>query len=135
MVQATVRWPTRMAGFVAWDADARIGAVTYEIVGDACEIVTLNALVESRGVGSALLVAVHEAARMADCRRVWLITTNDNLRALGFYQRRGYHLAAVHRDAIERDRALKPQIPLIGENHIPLRDEIELEYLLTSPDA
>jgi hypothetical protein len=61
---------------------------------------------------------------------VWLITSNDNLNALRFYQRRGYRLAAVHRDAIVLARQIKPEIPLVGDFGIPLTDEIELEKLL-----
>jgi Acetyltransferase (GNAT) family len=68
--------------------------------------------------------------REAGCRRVWLITTNDNLRALRFYQRRGFRLVAVHPDALARSRELKPSIPEIGLDGIPLRDELELELLL-----
>ena len=86
-------------------------------------------LVGDRGVGTALIKAVIAAARAAGCRRLWLITTNDNLRALGFYQKRGFALVAVHRNALDRSREMKPQIGFIGENGIPLRGKIELEYL------
>ncbi|MBN1200532.1 MAG: GNAT family N-acetyltransferase [Anaerolineae bacterium] len=119
-----------MPGFVAWRGDERIGLLTYRIAGDECEIMSLNSLVEGVGAGSALLAAVQEAARATGCRRVWLITTNDNLHALGFYQRRGYHLSALYPNALERSRQLKPQIPLVGFGGIPLRDEIELEILI-----
>ena len=87
----------------------------------------------SGGVGTALLDAVRDAAVQAGCRRIWLITTNDNLRALGFYQKRGYRLVAVHRDALQRSRELKPSIPLVSPDGIPLRDEIELEYPVGDP--
>ena len=70
------------------------------------------------------------AARERGCRRLFLITTNDNLRALAFYQKRGFELAALRRGALNESRKLKPSIPLIGENGIPLRDEIELEMSL-----
>jgi hypothetical protein len=57
-----------------------------------------------------------------------VITTNDNLDALRFYQRRGFRLAALHRGAVDDSRArLKPQIPPIGDHGIKLRDELELE--------
>ena len=84
-----------------------------------------------RGGASTVLAAIADTARAAGCRRLWLITTNDNLHALGFYQRRGLALAVLHRDAVtEARRTLKPEIPLIGDNGIPIRDEIELELLL-----
>ncbi|HEX7715028.1 MAG TPA: GNAT family N-acetyltransferase, partial [Bacillota bacterium] len=64
------------------------------------------------------------------CQRLWLITTNDNLAAIRFYQLRGFVLVALHRDAIAQSRKLKPEIPLRGIDGIPIRDEIELEVVL-----
>ncbi|MFH1144711.1 MAG: GNAT family N-acetyltransferase [Candidatus Eisenbacteria bacterium] len=106
------------------------GALTYRIEGEECELVTLNSLLERRGVGSALLKSLIGLAREAGCRRVWLITTNDNTPALRFYQLRGMGLVAVHRGAVDRSRRLKPEIPAVGLDGIALRDEIELEILL-----
>jgi ribosomal protein S18 acetylase RimI-like enzyme len=115
-----------LPGFCAEVGGKRVGLVTYHIEGDACEITSLDSLQEGIGVGSALLKAVRTAAKHAGCSRLWLITTNDNLSALGFYQKRGFTLAALHCNALERSRQLKPEIPLIGLDGIPLRDEIEL---------
>ena len=68
------------------------------------------------------------ARQAAGCTRLWVITTNDNVNALRFYQRRGFCLVTVHRGAVDRSRAtLKPEIPAAGAYGIPLRDEIELE--------
>ena len=61
---------------------------------------------------------------------MWLITTNDNLNALRFYQGRGFRLVAVHPGAVEASRRLKPQIPELGSFGIPIRDELELELSL-----
>jgi ribosomal protein S18 acetylase RimI-like enzyme len=119
-----------LPGFAAELAGERAGLVTYRIEGSGCEIVSLDSLVERRGVGSRLLEAVVEAARAARCERIWLITTNDNLHALGFYQRRGFELAALHRGAIAHSRQLKPSISLVGMDRIPIRDELELELRL-----
>ena len=107
------------------------GLVTFHIAGDACEIVTLDSLHPGQGIGTALIEAVKAAAGAAGCRRLWLITTNDNLHALGFYQKRGFRLVAVHPGAVDDSRKLKPEIPLIGNDGIPIRDEIELEIVLT----
>ena len=104
--------------------------ITYRAEGNACEIVTLNSLVEGRGIGTALVQAVREVAVNAGCKRLWLITTNDNLTALRFWQKRGFWLVRVHRNAIADSRRLKPEIPLTGEHGIPIRDEIELEIVL-----
>jgi ribosomal protein S18 acetylase RimI-like enzyme len=121
---------TVLPGFVAERDGEPAGLLTYRIDGGDCEVVTINAFPRGAGVGTALMEAVAAAARDAGCRRVWLITTNDNLRALRFYQRRGFRLVAVHPDALERSRELKPSIPEIGLDGIPLRDELELELRL-----
>ena len=121
---------TVLPGFVAEGDGEPAGLLTYRIDGGDCEVVTINAFLRGAGAGTALMEAVAAAARDAGCRRVWLITTNDNLRALRFYQRRGFRLAALHRDALDRSRDLKPSIPEVGLDGIPLRDELELELTL-----
>lgn len=133
-VHGTLYRPAELPGFVALLAGAWVGLVTYRIADAGCEIVTLDSMRPGIGVGTALIDAVEQAARRAGCSRVWLMTTNDNLIALGFYQRRGFSLVAVHRGAVERARRLKPEIPAIGQGGIPIRDEIELELSLDRPD-
>ncbi|MDX1664381.1 MAG: TIGR03618 family F420-dependent PPOX class oxidoreductase [Candidatus Promineifilaceae bacterium] len=125
--------PHTLPGFVAEGASDQeggsgepLGLVTYRVEGDACEIVTLNSDLPGQGIGSALVRAVKEEARDRGCQRLWLVTTNDNLDALRFYQKEGFQTVAVHQDAVTRARQLKPAIPLVGEDGIPLRDEIEL---------
>lgn len=123
--------PHELPGFVALDNETPIGILTYHLDGAACEIVTLNSLREGQGIGSALIEAAAEVARQAGCSRLWLITTNDNLHALRFYQKRGFALAALYPNAVTRSRQIKPEIPLVGNDGIPLRDELELEMALT----
>ena len=119
-----------LPGFIAVQKGKPAGLITYRIDGDECEIVTMNSLVEGMGIGSALIDAVKKVAAAAACRRLWLITTNDNTSGLRFWQKRGFRLAAVHPNAIELSRRLKPEIPLTGNDGIPIRDEIELEITL-----
>lgn len=119
---------------IAWDGPAPVGAATFHIAGPDCELLSLNATRQGSGVGSALLRAIEEIARDAGCRRVWLITSNDNLDALRFYQRKGYRLAAVYPGAIDAARAVKPTIPLVGSYGIPIHDELELEKKLRGAD-
>lgn len=119
-----------LPGFYAKVEDERAGLVLFRLEGVQCEIVLLDSLREGMGIGSALVQAVRSAAKDAGCTRLWLITTNDNMPALRFYQRQGFVLAALHRDALAVSRRLKPQIPLLGLDGIPLRDEIELEMML-----
>ncbi len=122
--------PAEHPGFVAIHEGQKMGLVTYDIAGESCEIVSIDSTNSSIGIGTALIEAVKKIAREAKCKRLWLITTNDNLNALRFYQKRGFVLVAVHRNALELSRRLKPEIPLVGAEGIPLRDEIELEMAL-----
>jgi len=119
--------PTRLPGFVALLDGERAGLLTYAVRGDECEVVTLRSLREGRGVGRALLDAVREEAIAAGCGRLWLITTNNNVRALGVYQRWGMEIAAFHRGAVAEARRLKPSIPERDANGVPLAHELELE--------
>lgn len=122
--------PHEHAGFAAFDGDDVLGLITYRIVAHECEVITLDSLREGQGIGTALMNAAIDAAKAYACNRIWLITTNDNGHALAFYQRRGFVIAAVHRDAVTQARQIKPSIPLVAENNIPIRDEIEMEMWL-----
>ena len=92
--------------------------------------VTLHAAVAGRGLGSRLLAAARDRARDLQCRRLWLITTNDNEPAIAFYTHWGMRLAAVHRGAIAASRKLKPEISQVGVGGRPIEDEVEFELLL-----
>jgi len=120
----------RLPGFVAEVEGRRVGLVTFRVDADQCEVVSLNSDRREIGAGTRLLDRARAAAAAANCRRLWLVTTNDNLPALRFYQKRGWRITAVHAGAIEESRRLKPSIPPIGDNGIPIRDEIELELPL-----
>ena len=116
-----------LPGFVAVAADDTVaGVVTYLIEADACEVISIDAVVPGEGVGTALLDAACQAASAAGCRRVRLITTNDNLDALRFYQRRGFALSELRPGAVDESRRMKPQIPPVGAYGIPIRDELVL---------
>jgi GNAT superfamily N-acetyltransferase len=104
------------------------GVLTFVLGEEDCEILTLHAAKRFGGTGTALVEALEKLAAGAGCSRLWLITTNDNVDALRFYQRRGFRLAALHPGAVDHSRAqLKSDIPPSGEHGIPLRDELELE--------
>jgi ribosomal protein S18 acetylase RimI-like enzyme len=122
--------PAELPGFGAFEGDECVGLVTYELDGAACEIVTIDALIEGEGVGTALLEAVVGLAREAGCERVQLLTTNNNLRALAFYQKRGFRLTGLRPGAIDEERRLKPSIPELDSTGIPIRDELHLELRL-----
>jgi ribosomal protein S18 acetylase RimI-like enzyme len=120
----------RLPALVALDGVEIVGIATYLVDGWECELITLNAFQRSRGIGAALLEAVVEQARAAACRRLWLITTSDNLGAQRFYRRRGLRLVAIHHGAVDDARRLKPSIPLVGEHGIEIHDELEFELLI-----
>lgn len=125
-------YPAQIEGFYAVDqTDQRVGLVTFEVTADQCEVVTLDAFDKFHGIGTALLERVRDEMRQRDVSRMWLITTNDNLDAIRFYQRRGWTIAAVHRNALAESRKIKPAIPQIGMHGIPMRDEIEFELFLS----
>lgn len=127
LVHGDVFRPEQVEGFVNQDWT---GLVTFVLGAEGCEIISLDALKEGGGTGTALIDAVVQEAGRRGCPRIFLSTTNDNLHALGFYQRRGFELVTVRRGAVTESRKRKPGIPMIGENDIPLRDEIELELRL-----
>jgi len=106
------------------------GVATFLVRGEECEVTSLDSLEEGKGIGKALLSAVLHEAKDRGCKRLFLITTNDNLKALRLYQKFGFELCALRRGAITETRKAKPTIPLIGLNGIPLRDELELEMTL-----
>jgi GNAT superfamily N-acetyltransferase len=118
--------PSDLDGFIADFARRPLGLITVHVEDGGCEVVTLNSIDQGVGVGTALLAAAEAYARGHRCNRLWLITTNDNTQALRFYQRRGMRIHGWYSNAIAEARKLKPEIPLVGRDGIPLRDEIEL---------
>lgn len=115
-----------LEAFIAWEDGERVGAITYRFKEDEAEIVSLNALRKGKGIGSRLLRALEEQTRGQGVERMVAITTNDNLEALAFYQKRGFRLVEVVPGAVDEARKRKPSIPLIGKHGIPIRDEWKL---------
>ena len=118
------------AGYYAVEGDEIIGLITYRITDNEMEILSLDSLRENKGIGTELLNKAVFKAVETGCSKITLITTNDNLLALRFYQKRGFDMCRLYCNAIERSRKIKPEIPLLGENGIPLKHEIELEMIL-----
>jgi GNAT superfamily N-acetyltransferase len=119
------------AGYIAWQGENRVGSATYFSRDDAWELTSLNSFAPGQGVGTALLRAVEKTASSNGVWRLCLITTNDNVHALRFYQQRGYRLVALHAGSIDGARKLKRSISQVGNDGIPIHDEIELEKRLT----
>ncbi|QHT63182.1 GNAT family N-acetyltransferase [Paenibacillus lycopersici] len=122
-----VYYGAELDGFLALNEEgAIVGLCTYVMYGEDCEVITIDSVEENQGIGTALLRRAEQEACANGCRCMRLITTNDNLHALGFYQKRGYRLVEVFPYAVDRARAIKPEIPLVADNGIPIRDEILL---------
>lgn len=121
---------TRTEGFYFIEGENIIGLITYIVYGNTLEIVSLDSLKENQGVGSKLVEKVIQEGKERKLQKIILVTTNDNINAIRFYQKTGFDMAHLFRNALDISRKLKPEIPLIGENVIPLRHEIEFELLL-----
>lgn len=123
--------PHKLPGFIAAEGRERVGLATFSIYGGECELVTIDSLCQFMGVGTLLLEKVIEVAQQAGCRKIWTITTNDNLDAQRFFQRRGFVLTNVRVGGMTKIRLLKPSVPKVGYYDLPVRDEFEFELPLT----
>ncbi len=119
---------TDLDGLVAVEDEEWFGYASYQIDRGSMEIAVLESFRPNRGIASALVASCVAVALKWPLERVWLITTNDNLHALRFYQRRGFVLVALHRgNATWARQHLKSELPVLGLDDIPIRDELELE--------
>lgn len=121
---------TKAQGILARDGGGIAGLLTYAVRGGVCEILSLDSLRPGAGIGTSLVGRAVEIARRGRCEKVIVVTTNDNINAIRFYQKRGFDMARLYRNALDVSRKMKPEIPLIGENGIPLKHEIEFEMKL-----
>ena len=128
--RGTLHQADQLPGFIAMLGNEPMALLTYSVSKGELEVVSLHAAVAGRGLGSRLLNAARDRARDLQCRRLWLITTNDNEPAIAFYSRWGMHLAAVHHGAIAESRKLKPEISHFGIGGRPSEDGIEFELIL-----
>ena len=103
------------------------GLATYQIRRTNhnvfAELITLDAIIAKQGVGTALIEALITTLRAQGVGSLRVTTTNDNLNALRFYQRRGFRITAVRPGAVDEARRTKPSISTIGEYGIPIHDE------------
>lgn len=104
----------QLPGFAALYDSEPSALLTYCHKADELEVVTLHVATRGVGLGSQLIATARKRARDLRCRRIWLITTNDNEPAIRFYERCGMGIAAIHRGAIAETRKLKPEISFFG---------------------
>lgn len=132
VVHKTKYYPSKLKGFLVENTKEIIGLITYKIENKNCEIVTLNSIEENKGIGGHLVNLVIEEAKRKGCKKIWLITTNDNIKAIYFYQKLGFSLIKVYPKAVEKSRKIKPEIPLINEKGIPISDELEFQLKIVT---
>lgn len=122
---------TSVDGIIAMNGDDIVGLLTYVVSDEICEITSLDSIKEGNGIGTALVNEIIGIAKEKDCNKILVVTTNDNLNAIRFYQKRGFDMTKLYHNALDISRRMKPEIPFIGDNGIPLRHEIEFEMDLT----
>jgi GNAT superfamily N-acetyltransferase len=129
--QNKIYYPAEFPGFLAVKDKKYLGLIIYEVKNKNCQILVIEAIAKYKGIGTALIARIKKEAKRLKCKKLWLNTTNDNVDALRFYQRRGFLIKAIYPNAVTYERKkLKPEIPLMGDYGIPIRDEIELEMKL-----
>ena len=121
---------TQTDGFYVKEQEDIIGLITYFVSDDVLEVISLNSLRENQGIGTKLVDAVIREAKDRKLKKILVVTTNDNINAIKFYQKRGFDMACLYHNALDISRKIKPEIPLIGDHSIPLRHEIEFELLI-----
>ena len=130
VVRGEKYFPSAMPGLIS-RRDGRLeGFLFYNIDNRGLEIIVFEIFEKFRGLGTRFLDRVKEIARSRGITRIFLMTTNDNLDALRFYQKRGFHLCALHVNSVEVSRKMKPTIGHVGDYGIPVRDELDLELIL-----
>ena len=117
-------------GILAYDEEKIIGLGLYYIKDKECEIVLMETFLQNKGIGTQIIEKIKEIAKTQNCKRIWLITSNDNIDAIKFYQRKGFCFANIYIKAMDESRKIKPEIPLIGNYGLPIKDEIEFELVL-----
>jgi N-acetylglutamate synthase and related acetyltransferases len=127
VIRGTIIDMTKVDGIVALENGDIIGLLTYTIHENICEITSLDSILERNGIGTTLINKLLSIAKEANCNIVKVVTTNDNINAILFYQKRGFDMVRLYHNAIDISRKMKPSIPLIGDNGIPLKHEIEFE--------
>ena len=116
-------------GILTYDNEKIIGLGLYYIKGNECEIVLLETFIQNKGIGTKIIERIKKIAKAKSCKRIWLITSNENINAIRFYQKRGFHISNIYINAMEESRKIKPEIPK-EENGIEIRDEIEFEMII-----
>jgi len=124
-----IHYPAEQPGFLMEKGEEVVGLVSYQKRGPEIELTLIDSRERSQGLGTRLMAAVIAEAQRQNCSRLWLVTTNDNIRAIHFFQKRQFDLVKLHYDSMKISRKLKPGIPERGFANIPIRHELEFEWI------
>jgi ribosomal protein S18 acetylase RimI-like enzyme len=119
-----------LPGHVATVRDRRVGLVLTATWDEEYEVVSISVTDPRQGIGRALLERCFDEARALDMKRIWLITTNNNVAAFAFYQHLGMDLCGFYRDGVSQSRSVKPSIPGYDGRGLPIAHELEFELHL-----
>lgn len=132
MSQGKSYFPHEHEGFIEWRDSQIAGLLTMAYQDDTLEVLTLNSVLEGERIGSSLMLLAIDDARHRDIHRIWLTTTNDNIKAMAFYQKLGFRMTAVNPGVVDEARKTKPQIPKVGFGGIAIHDEVVFELRIQS---
>ena len=124
-----IHYVDNLESFVYLENNTIVGILTFVIENNDIEIVSLDSFKENNGIGSLLINEIIKYYKINNFKKVWLVTTNDNLHALKFYQKRNFNISNIYLNAVNKAREIKPSIPKNGYDDIPILHEIELTYL------
>jgi len=121
-----------LPGFIVIKNSQILGIALYDIAQKSYEIVAMTSFISNTGIGSMLLQKSIETAHHKECEKIWLVTTNDDLESLSFFQKRKFELVKIHRHSITRlrEESEEETIPIIGNHGIPLKHELELVRMI-----
>ena len=118
---------------VALSEDQRVGFAVYRLDLPEAELLAIRAVQQWGGVGTMLIQNVERRVKAKGAQKLWLCTTNDNISAIQFYQRRGYRFRALHAGEFQNVLKIKgfdADTPVVGQNRIVIRDELVFEKTL-----
>lgn len=118
-----------LGGFLAFEENKLIGQILLNYNNEECEIVELHTKNRGVGIGTELIKKSIEEAKEKKCKRIWVSTSNDNIDALKFYQKRMFFMCKIHENHFDKVRAKNPNFPKYGDYGILLKNQIELEMV------
>ena len=130
VTHSIVYYPADLNGYFAKHHNKIVGLVTFTTSEEKIELISLNSEIENKGIATQLIKLVEEYAVKNCIKKLALFTTNDNLNAIKFYQKRGFTHTETFYNAVDECRKIKPEIPKLAENGIEIKDELRFEKFI-----